>query len=160
MRERPTVGRIAKPADEDAVYELLLGLEKDNGLGYPHHENKVREAIRQGTEGKGGYVIVIANPADPSKFVASLGIHWGQFWYSTDSYLAEVWLYVDPEYRKRTPFADILMDWAKWFSEALNEAAGREIPFILSVSSRNRLEAKRRWWRRRGEEIGAFFLLR
>lgn len=159
MRPAPKVGRLATPADEDATYRLLLGLERDNGIGYPHDEAKVRQAIRQGTERRGGYVVVIDDPDRPGEVVGSVGITWGEFWYG-GTYLAEQWLFVDPEHRRGTGYADALMDWAKWFRDALQEAAGRDIPCFTSVTSRKRFAAKQRWWRRRGEQVGAIFLLR
>lgn len=160
MRAPPTVGRLAGPTDEDAVYAILRGLERDNGLGYAHDEGKVREAIRQGTEKKGAYVVVVDHPTEKGRVVASLGINWGEFWYSRDSYLSEVWLFVDPEHRKGTGYADALMEWSRWFGDALEEAAGRPLPFFTSVTSRKRFAAKQRWWRRRGKQVGAIFLLR
>ena len=160
MTERPTVGRIAGPADEDAIYHLLLGLEADNGLGFPHEESAVRESIRQGTERRGGFVFVIDAPDEPGKIIASLGVHFGKFWYSNASYLHETWLFVDPAYRRGTGYADVLMQWARWLHAAFKQAQGEDVPFFTSVTSRKRFEAKRRWWSRRGTQIGAIYLLR
>lgn len=160
MRAPPKVGRIATSEDENAIYRLLLGLEADNGLGYEHHEDRVREAIRSGTEKRGGYVVVIEDPDVPGEMAASLCVQWGGFWYSRDSYLHELWLFVAPDHRRGTGYADALMEWARWFRDALEEAAGRQIPFFTSVTSRNRFKAKQRWWARRGEQVGAIYLLR
>lgn len=160
MTPRPAVGRIADPADEDAIYRCLLGLEFDNGLGFPHDEETVREAIRQGTDRKGGFVVVIDDPEDPGEVAATLGVHWGRFWYSRDHYLSETWLFVRPERRRGTGYAEALMAWAAWFRAQLEEAAGREVPFFTAVNSRKRLATKMRWWRRRGELIGGIYLLK
>lgn len=152
--------RLAGPADEDAVFRLLQLLDKDNGLGFPYHEDAVRDAIRVGTEQKGGFVAVIDAPDKPGEMAASVCLHWAQPWYSRDWFLHEVWLFVDPAYRKGTGYADALMDWVSWLKENFNARVDKPVPFFTSVSSRRRLEAKERWWRRRGEKIGVIFLLR
>ena len=152
--------RLATPADEDAVYRLLCHLEADNGLGWPHDEDRVRESIRIGTEKRGGIVAVIDAPDRPGELAGSIGLHWAQPWYSNRHFFHEVWLFVDPEYRRGTGYADALMRYAQWLKDSFNAKAGEEVPFFTSVSSRKRLAAKMRWWGRRGEMIGAIYLLR
>lgn len=152
--------RLAGPADEDAVFRLLQRLDDDNGLGFPYHEDKVRQSIRVGTEQKGGFVAVIDAPDRPGELAASIGLHWAQPWYSNDFFMHEVWLFVDPDYRGGTGYADDLMRWAQWLKDSFNAKLGKEVPFFTSVSSRKRLDAKERWWRRRGQKIGVIFLLK
>ena len=156
----PAVVRIATPADEDAVYRLLLGLERDNGIGFRHDEDRVRGSIREGTERRGGIVAVIDAPDQPGEIAGSIGVHWGQFWYSHQHYLAETWLFVAPQYRRGTGYADALMQYASWIKATFNKEGAPELPFFTAVTTRKRLAAKRRWWCRRGEEVGAIFLLR
>lgn len=160
MIERPLSVRHAEPKDEDGIYRLLLKLHADNSIGFPYDEDRVRESIRLGTERKGGIVAVIEDPDKPGEFAASIGIAPSQFWYSNQHYLHEVWLFVSPEYRKGTTYANDLMQYAKWVKERFSVGAPEPVPFFTSVSSRRRLKEKMRWWGRRGELIGAIYLLR
>lgn len=152
--------RLAGPADEDAIYRLLQGLDADNSIGFPYEEDAVRESIRVGTEGRGGFVAVIDAPDRPGEIVGSVCLHWAQPWYSRQWFMHEVWLFVDPAYRKGTGYADALMAWVQWLKESFNAKVDKPVPFFTSVSSRKRLAAKERWWQRRGERIGVIFLLK
>lgn len=152
--------RLAGPGDENALYDLLLGLERDNSIGYPHDEDRVRHHIRLGTERTGGIHGVIDWPEQPGRLAGSVGIIWNQFWYSREFYWHELWLFVRPECRKGTGYADDLMAWAQEIHRKFAVSVGKETPFFTSVTSRKRLDAKIRWWRRRGPMIGAIFLLR
>lgn len=150
--------RIAGPDDEDAIFRLLERLAADNSIGFPYHEDQVRRSIRIGTERKAGLVAVVETP--DKQIVGSVGLHWAQPWYSNDWFVHEVWLFVDPAYRKGTGYADALMRWVQGVKERGDASTGRKTPFFTSVSSRKRLAAKMRWWGRRGEMIGAIYLLR
>lgn len=152
--------RVATPADEDALYRLLLGLERDNTLGYEHNEDRVRQHIKLGTEKTGGVHGVIDAPDRPGELAGSVGIVWNQLWYSDEWFWHELWLFVDPEYRRGTGYGDALMEWAKHWHDSFCDKMGREVPFFTSVSSRKRLKTKMRWWQKRGEQVGAIYLLR
>lgn len=157
MRERPTVGRIATPADEDAIYVLLTRMEADNGLGFPHDEKVVRQHITDAIKRR--MVFVIDNPGVPGELAAGVCLMWGEFWYG-GPYLAETWLFVRPEFRKGSGFGDALIEWTRWIGGAVTEAAGKPIPTFSTITSRTRLKAKGRWLARRGELVGMIFLLK
>jgi hypothetical protein len=158
MIERPANVRIAGEADEDALYDLLLGLERDNSLGFAHDEDEVRAHIRLGTQKNGGMHGVIDAPN--GVIAASVGLVMNKFWYSKQFYWHELWLFVRLEYRKGTGYSDDLMAWVQYIKALFALESGHEVPFFTSVTSRKRFEAKRRWWARRGEQIGAIFLIR
>lgn len=152
--------RLAGPADEDAIYRLLVKLDADNSIGFPYHEDAVRKSIRIGTERSAGMIGVIEAPDSPGEMAASVGLHWAQPWYSNDWFMHEVWLFVDPQYRKGTGYGDALMRWVQECKERGDAVMKRSTPFFTSVSSRKNLRTKMRWWGRRGELIGAIYLLR
>lgn len=152
--------RLATAADEDAIFRLLVKLDADNGLGFPYHEDRVRQSIRIGASGSGGYIGVIPDPKREGEIIGSVGLHLAQPWYSNDWFVHEVWLFVDPEHRKGTGYADALMEFSRLLKKAVERRGERPVPFFTSVSSRKRLAAKMRWWGRRGEMIGAIYLLR
>jgi hypothetical protein len=151
--------RLAGPEDEDKLFDLLLGLEIDNGfLDVPRSDARVRLHIELGTRQKGGIHGVIDGP--DGRLAGSIGIIPNQFWYSEAWFYQELWLFVRPEYRKGTGYADELRGWASKVKRDFEAGAGQEVPFFTSVSSRKRLDLKIRWWRRWGEQTGAIFLLR
>lgn len=152
--------RLATAPDEDAIYRLLQKLDADNGLGLPYDEGRVRQSIRMGMEGREGYIGVIEHPEKKGEFVASVGLHLAQPWYSAVWTVHEVWLFVEPAYRKGTGYADALMEFSRLLKKAIERRAEAPVPFFTSVSSRKRLKAKMRWWARRGEMVGAIYLLR
>lgn len=158
--EKPENVRLAIPSDEDAVYRLLLKLHEDNSIGYAYEEEAVRTYIKNGTERRGGFVAVIDAPDRPGEISASVGLHFGQFWYSSKHYMAETWLFVDPDYRRGTGYADDLMNWVRWLKDAFNASSPDHLEFFTSVSSRKRLAQKAKWWARRGELIGHIFLIK
>ena len=161
MTQPPKAVRLATPADDDAIYRLLLGLERDNGIGYPHDPETVRQRIARGTAHKSGMIGVIDAPDGSGELAGSVSLEWGEFWYNRHiPYMVEQWLFVHPDWRRGTGYGDQLMQWVRWIRERLEESAGREVPFFTSVTSRHRLKAKMRWWGRRGEQVGAIYLLR
>lgn len=152
--------RLGTPEDEDAIMRLLVKLDADNSIGFPYHEDKVRESIKIGTEARGGYIGVIDAPDQPGEMAGSVGLHWAQPWYSNDFFFHEVWLFVDPDYRKGTGYGDALMRFSQNLKDRMNQISDKPVPFFTSVSSRKNLQKKMRWWRRRGEHIGSIYLLR
>lgn len=159
----PARVRVATEADEDALYELLKGLEEDNGLGWPHDEERVRHHIELGTRRRGGIHGVIDDPAnktDAIKLVGSVGVIFNQPWYAKDWFWHELWLFVLPQHRRGTGYADDLRQWMRWYQHAFEKANGARVPFFTSVTSRKRLDAKIRWWRRWGTQVGAIFELK
>lgn len=150
--------RIARRADENALFALLVALSEDNPLGLPWDEDAVRAHIRLGTEGKGGLHGVI--DGRNGELAGSVGIILSSFWFSSrERFLSQLWCFVRPEYRRGTGYGDALRRWARERHAEFESALGRPIPFDFSVMSRRRLPDKIRWFGRGAIQIGAVFLV-
>jgi GNAT superfamily N-acetyltransferase len=144
--------RMARPEDEEAVWQLLLLLGAENAI-LPWSEKKVRAAIRHGTRGEGGIVGVIDGPGG---IEASVGLQFSQFWYTEAWHLNELWLHVHPDHRATT-HAKRLVEFAKWCADRLSTPE-TNIPLLFGVVTRHRLLPKMRLFQRQAPQIGALFL--
>lgn len=149
----------AEPAQEAALFDLLMAYKAENTYhDFSVDDDRVMEAIQSGTRGKGGVHGIIVAPDNPDRLAASIGIVWDRWWFSKDWGLAQIWLYVRPEYRKGTHYADALVEWAKTVRDDLEKKTGQRVRMANTVMSEERLDAKLRFWRRHsGEMIGAIF---
>lgn len=157
------VVRLAGAGDEDALFSLLMALREDNNrtLNFNVSDARVREHIEMGTRKTGGLHGVIDAPDEPGVLAGSIGCIWDRWWFSEEWSLAQLWLFVRPEYRAHTSYADALVDWAKGMRDALQEKVGKPIGLINAVVSEDRLETKLRFWRRHsGVMIGGIFEIR
>lgn len=159
--ERPKNVRLAKPGDEDRLYELLRDLHTDNAVydvGY--HEPTVRETIRTGTEKRGSIIGVIEGKrgitGEPADLAASVCLTLSTFWYSDRTYLAELWLFVHPDYRGNH-FERDLFNFSRWCKVEMSKPLDYEMPTLTSVSSLHRLPAKMRLWSRYAKHVGAIY---
>ena len=150
--------RLAAPADEGALYSLLMSLEvENNSFGFDYDEDRIREHIRMGTTRQGGAHGVIDGEGC---LAGSIGLIWDRWWFAKNYGLAQLWLFVRPEYRK-FGYADDLARWAKRFREQVEDGAGHKVGLVNCVISERRLDAKLRWWRRHsGKMIGGIFEIR
>lgn len=150
--------RFAEPADEDALWDLLMALDEDNNsFGFDVSEARIREHIRIGTERKGGAHGVIDGDGC---LAASIGIIPDRWWFSEEWSLAQIWLFVRREYRHLS-YAEDLQEWGKWFRSGLEERYGKPVTLISCVISHNRLPGKIRFWQKYcGEMIGGIFEIR
>jgi GNAT superfamily N-acetyltransferase len=158
VTERPALVRLATPADEDALYDLLMALVEDNNsFGFECDEERIRAHIRMGTERTGGAHGVIDVDG---RIAGSVGIINDRWWFSRQYGLAQLWLFVRPEYR-RLGYADDLVNWAKWFREQVETGLGHKIGLVNCMISEKRFDLKLRWWRRHsGKMIGGIFEIR
>lgn len=148
--------RIATQADEEDLFFLLTeDLRADNDMGYPVSPARVFANVKACCRGERGIAGVIDSH---SGIVASIGIQCSQPWYSDKWLLSETWAFVTPSARKGTKYGDDLFRFAKWHRTDMSGRLGYEIDLERSVMSFNRLEAKTRFWRRYGPQIGAIFL--
>lgn len=149
----------AGPDEERALFDLLMAYRDENTYhGFDVSEDRVMEAIQAGTRMKGGVHGVIVSPDKPGELAASIGIVWDRWWFSATWGLAQIWLYVRPEYRKGTHYADALVGWSKAIRSDLEDRAGHKVRMANAVMSSERLDAKLRFWRKHsGEMIGATF---
>jgi GNAT superfamily N-acetyltransferase len=149
--------RIADPADEDALLALLYALEADNNtFGDELDEDRIRLHIRLGTERKGGMHGIIDGDGE---LAGSIGINFDRPWYGKNYMLAQLWLFVRPEYRGRG-YEEELIAWAKKMRDIIAE--GKPLPIIHTVISEKRLESKLRLWQRQSgsKMIGGIFLIK
>jgi GNAT superfamily N-acetyltransferase len=153
-----SLARLAVPADEDALYDLLMALAADNDtFGDELSESRIREYILKGTRIDGGMHGVIDGDGE---LAASVGLVWDRWWYAKNFGLAQLWLFVRPEYRRRR-YDDALIAWAKLMRVRMAEGVDHPVPLIHTVISQKRLPAKLRLWRRHGGEmIGGIFMIR
>ena len=148
--------RLATKQDEQALYNCLLELYRDNWLGFAMSVSKVWDIVRHCCRGEGGVAAIIEQDG---KIVATTGIVFGTFWYSDAPYLSELWLFVSPDYRQ-FGYAEDLADFCHWYRDQVRDAeTGQAPPLITSVTSRKRLQAKMRWWRKWSECVGAIFVI-
>jgi hypothetical protein len=157
---------MAGPADEDALFDLMMALDADNSFGIPYDADRVRAAIKRGTEHQGSIIGVIdgrggtyGEDSDNPKLVASICVTLAQFWYSNQWYLAEQWVFVRPDYRHNR-FENDLFQFAKWCKNEMSRQNGDDTLLVTSVSSPNRLPAKLRLWSRHAQQIGGIFVIR
>jgi GNAT superfamily N-acetyltransferase len=139
--------RTATSADEEAIMTLCRLLHEENGQ-FSMSEAKVRDALRQGLERRGGIIGVI-DGADGLEAVILMSI--GQLWYSDDWMLEEMFNFVHPDHR-RSSHAKRLIEYAKECATHLG------IPLMIGVLSNHRTEAKVRLYERLLPKSGAYFI--
>ena len=155
----PATVRKATEADEPALFDLLMELYKDNGVGIAPRPQDVREAIRAGTREQAGILIGVIDGPDGT-LIGSICIVPATWWYSSVSwYLAERWLFVLPEWRKGRSLHDDLFQYARCYQQLCETATGMSWPLVTSVTSFKRLAAKMRLWRRYGRLVGGIYVI-
>ena len=151
--EKPARVRLALPADESALYALLVALHHANPMGSGYNPAMVLEQIRMGTEQRGGIIGVIDGP--DGTLVASVGLFPYHPWYVDQWALNELWLFVRPEARHGAALYRDLFRFMQWVRQ---ENPSMEI--LTNVVSRDRLPLKERIWARFAERIGAIYLVK
>ena len=157
-----TIVRAARHEDEAALFDLLMALKvSNNSFGFNVDDARVGQHIQMGTRGEGGLHGVIDAPDQHGMLAGSIGMVWDRWWFSSDWGLAQIWLFVRPEYRKGTRYADELVNWAKERRAEIEAAAGQQVLMANAVVSEERLDAKLRFWERHsGKMIGAIFSIK
>lgn len=142
-----SIVRMAMPRDEDGLMDLCKTLYGENAL-FSMSDDKVRYYLRRAFARDSAMIGVIGKP---QHIEAAIFMLIGQFWYSHDKHLEELFNYVRPEHRK-SKHAQALITWAKELS------ADTPLPLVIGVLSTERTAAKVRLYRRQlGDPIGAFF---
>jgi hypothetical protein len=163
-----SIVRLATHADEDALYDLLMGLHRDNPLGLPYRPEVVLANIRAGTRpeaGKPQAVIGVIDGED-GELLGSVGLFLGQAaWFVDDIWwLFERWLYVRPTDPERAAHATALFEFARESRDKMRADLGPDYPWsfevVMSWTGGDRQEAKDRLWAREGEKVGSSFILR
>ena len=151
---RPLSVRIAGPADEGALLELLVGDLRENAVHVaPIDEDSVRDVIRACTEKKGGIAGVIDGP--DKKPIAVIVLLPAKWWWSKGWYLQEIVTYVRPDHRKSHAFDD-LCAFAKWAADGLSKNAGYRYYLLCGVLATRRVREKMLAYRRKFVQAGLF----
>jgi hypothetical protein len=144
---RPKNVRLAGPADEEACLELWLHDLRANAAHVcPIDEEKVLGNIQVGTRNKIGFTAVIDGPE--GKPVALLVLHPMQWHWSRAWFFQEMCCYVHPDHR-RSKYANDLIDFAKWVSDAQSKGFGHTIYLLCGVLGSWRVRAKMAFYRRK-----------
>jgi hypothetical protein len=140
--------RLALPVDEAELMAMCRRLWKENGL-FSFSETKVSECLRRYYRADNTIVAVIGAPG---KIEASMCLMVSEFYYTTDWHLAELWNFVDEEYR-RSRNAEALIEFGKDCSDKM------QIPFFTGIITNRQMAGKVRLYRRMlGHPAGAFFV--
>ncbi len=139
--------RLAVRRDEPAIYDHLLLLYAENAMGRLSPERSQKK-IKRATRGNGGVIGIIDGLLGP---VASVGLELGQWWYSDDWQLSELWVFVDPAHRGHG-HEKALIDFAKQCASTL------KVQLLMGIVSDHRVSAKVRLYQRMLPQAGALFL--
>ena len=139
--------RLAEPEDFPFVMELMKqAFEEESPFSVC--EEKIAGMLGRHYYKQGGLLAVIGDKGEPIKgylFMIIDGI-----WFSNESQLLELSLYVHPDHRKST-YAKQLMAFSKQASDGL------QLMLTIGVFSSDRTDAKVRLYRRQFTPVGAFF---
>ncbi len=142
--------KMATPEDTEPMMVLLREMHAENGIA-PLDEEKVRQVLIRGLMGHRAIIGVIRGK---SGIEASVGLYIGNWWYSGDEHVEDLWSFVSEPYR-RSEHAKALLQWAKHASTFL------ERPLLMGVLSSERTAAKIKLYERQlGPAIGALFVVR
>lgn len=141
--------RIATAADEAPLADLLRMMHRENGMS-PLAEDLMMNALRRGLMRDQAIIGVID---EDNRLAASVGLFVGNWWYSYDKHLEDLWNFVHPDYRRK-PMARPLIEFAKGCAQAL------EMPLLMGVLSDERTAAKVRLYERQLPRVGGLFLYR
>ena len=154
---KPSNVRIAGPADEDQLYNVLSEeLFQENGT-FSLSERKGRGFIHD-TVNRLNYGI-IGIIEEGGVIAGCIGMNLGTFWYSDDWHVEEYWNLVRLPYRKhigndshRSFYAKDLINFAKWYADYMN------LILNIGIISTQRTEAKCRLYSRVLQPTGQFFM--
>jgi hypothetical protein len=155
--------RLAQPADEPALFSLLMAVHRE-GLGrvFPYDPEKVNAAIQHGTRQRGGIIGVIDAPDKPGTLAGSVGLDIQEWWWSRDCFMQERWLYVFPAYRHGTGYFAALKQFAEDCRASIDRDKRQASPFVLEASFVNgdprRVRVLDKLWARWGRRIGGIYL--
>lgn len=128
---------------------MCRNLHRENGL-FSLNEEKVRALLQRCFDAKGVIIGLIGPEGGP--LVGSICLSISDFYYTDDWHLAELWNYVEPEYR-RIHNAEALIEFGKACSDKM------QIPFFTGIITNRQMAGKVRLYRRMlGYPTGAFFL--
>lgn len=141
----------------DLFWFLMHGYHADEGwgMGWSVSPKKLLAHIQVCCSQQDG----VAGIIDGHKgIIGSIGIEVYNPWYSDDDYLSQAWLYILPEHRMGTRHAEALFDFQDWYKAEMEKRLGHTLLLESAVTSKERLDAKMRLFRRRaGKQVGGVF---
>lgn len=121
--------------DIAAIHHLLVYSMAGTAARAPVDPQRSMEFIYWVATSKEGAVALMAFAGD--KLVGSMGIVQTPYWYSRDTFLREVWMYVLPEYENRGVMAELLKE-----AKVIADLAGMSL-FIAPTAKDRRRGARR-----------------
>jgi hypothetical protein len=181
LSAKPENVRAATPADEAALYDLLVRLHHHNsdGWSYPFNPVLVSRQIEVGTrpnpdtrteprDKRLGMIGIIDDPMYEG-FAGTVGIFLQQpMWFSDVLVPTELWLYVEPRHRGHgNHYEADLMAFAKWVQATMKASAamaeyGAPFPLLTGFMHLGaRYPAMQRRWLRLcgGKQVGSLFMV-
>ena len=156
---KPKSVRIAQPADEEAIFDLIMmDLAENAAVVAPIDETKVRRNIRialTGENGIKGFAGVIDGPQ--GKPVAIGLVIPAQWWWSNQWYLLETINFVHPDHRRSHHIDDIL-EFERWTADTFTRNFGYRTYMMFGVLGWKRVRAKISLYRRKLAMTGAAFI--
>lgn len=144
--------RIAGPADESALYDLMVASVAEHGL-FTFDEKKAHEwayVVTHHPEG-GAHCVVGVIDGNDGELAGCAGLIMRQADYSSDWYLSNQLIYVRPEYR-RSRCGALLLNFCRKIADQFG------MRLVIDVISTKRIAAKARFFASIGEPCGAAFL--
>lgn len=152
---KPPEVRIGKPADEKAIFDLVMQDLEENAQVAPIKPDHVIELIKRGTQRTGGIVAVIDGP--DQKPVATQIMMIEKWWWSNAIHLVKIVDFVHPEHRQ-SKHAQHLIQFAKWAGDKFTTDMGYQVYMLSGVLATKRMDEKVRLYGRHVSQIGAYFL--
>lgn len=139
--------RKASSKDEPELIDMCHALWAENAM-FRMNERKVKDMLARAFDGRGGIVGVIG---ETGHLQAAIYLSIGQFWYTDEWCLEEIFNYVRPEFR-RSDNAKNMIAFGKRAADELG------IPLVIGVVSNIRTQAKVSLYKRQlSEPVGAYF---
>lgn len=142
--------RKAAVRDREPILEICRQNHSENGQ-FGYSPTKVEAMVDKAFNGGGAIIGLVGGH---NRIEGGILLNIGQFWYTDDWCVEEIFNYVHPEFRKSTHAKDMI-DFGKRCSDEL------AIPLVIGVVSNERTRAKMELYRRRlGEPVGGYFIHR
>lgn len=140
--------RIAQPTEADAVMAMCRRLHAENGL-FSLNEEKVLKVIERCFKRE---LVIVGVVGEPGKLEGSICLMLSDYYYTDDWHVAELWNYVQPEYR-RSRNAEALIRYG------MDVAKRMHLPLVTGIVTNQSMAGKVRLYRRMlGTPAGAFFV--
>lgn len=149
---KPPNVRIATPADEQAIFELLMLDVEENAkrIAQPDPE-RIMMHIQTGTRLQGGITAVIDGPG--GKPVAVCVLVPQQWWWSREWFFQEVCNFIHPDHRKSRHIHDLIA-FERWIGDEQSKSYGHRVYTLIGVLGLVRARAKAVLYRRKMRQVG------